>query len=271
MPRFLFVLVALAVCLDQAAAQSPNGAELGAKAKPVVDSVPAPTADSLAVPTAKVDSAAATPTAVAVGLKDSSVVPPPGTTLAVSKSDSSKVAALTADSVKSLPVAPVSAGAIVTDSSLSSRPAAVASSKDSSSLVAAPDTVAKDSVAQGSPSLAALPKVAPKDSTGGMEWKTLSDSSSDSNYAVIPPSNATPKVTTSSSSSFFPDIPPDRESRVLMYTGAGLAAVGLVAFLVFNGSTSKATTSSASTDNGGGNTPNPNAPSQKTMTIQWAP
>ena len=56
-----------------------------------------------------------------------------------------------------------------------------------------------------------------------------------------------------------------------MYTGAGLAAVGLVAFLVFNSSTSKATSSNnASTDNGGGNV-NPNAPSQKTMTIQWAP
>lgn len=266
MPRFLFVLAVLAVCLNQAAARSSNnGAESGAKAKQVVDSISAPNADSLAVPVAKGDSAVVAPGTAAVGLKDPSVVPPPDTALAVGDGDSSKAAAaLKTDSVKSSAAAPVAAGAAVVDS-------AAASSQDSSSLAATPDSAAEDSVSQGTPPpLAASPKAALKDSTGGVEWKTLSDSSSDSNYAVIPPSDATPKVT-SSSSGFFPDIPPDRESRVLMYTGAGLAAVGLVAFLVFNSSTSKATASNnTGTDNGGGNV-NPNAPSQKTMTIQWAP
>ncbi len=271
MPRFLFVLAVLAVCLNQAAARSSNGPEFGAKAKRVADSVSTPTADSLAVPVAKGDSAVVAPSTAAVGLKDSSVVPPPDTALAVGNGDFSNAAALKADSVKSPLVAPVAAGAAVVDSSSSSNPAVVVPAADSSSLAATPDTAADDSISQATPPpLAASPKAAPKDSTGGVEWKTLSDSSSDSNYAVIPPSDATPKVT-SSSSGFFPDIPPDRESRVLMYTGAGLAAVGLVAFLVFNSSTSKATSSNnASTDNGGGNA-NPNAPSQKTMTIQWAP
>lgn len=257
MPRFLFVLAVLAVCLNQAAARSSNGAESGAKAKQVVDSISAPNADSLAVPVAKGDSAVVAPGTATVGLKDSSVVPPPDTALAVGNGDSSKAAAaLKTDSAKSPSLAPVAAGAVVADSA---------------SLAATPDTAAEDSVSQGTPPpLAASPKAALKDSTGGVEWKTLSDSSSDSNYAVIPPSDAAPKVT-SSSSGFFPDIPPDRESRVLMYTGAGLAAVGLVAFLVFNSSTSKATASNnTGTDNGGGNV-NPNAPSQKTMTIQWAP
>jgi hypothetical protein len=126
-----------------------------------------------------------------------------------------------------------------------------------------PDSAAEDADSLGAPSAKA-------DSSGGMEWQTLSDSTSDSATAAVPVAKAAPPKA-SAPSGFFPDIPPDRESQVLMYAGAGLAAIGLVAFVLFNSSTSSTkTTNSGGSDNGGGTT-NPDAPSQKTMTIQWAP
>ncbi len=148
-------------------------------------------------------------------------------------------------------------------------PAVVASpSADTAPVAAVP---APDTAAKAAGTVQTVAKAA-EDSTGGMEWKTLSDTDTARAPMITEPANASAVASTTSTShhtDLLPDIPPDRESRVLLCTGGALVALGGIAFLVFNGgSRSKASSAAPSTDNGGAITPE--TPTQKNMTIKWA-
>jgi len=116
-------------------------------------------------------------------------------------------------------------------------------------------------------------RAAREEAASSMEWHTVSDSGTTPAAvgAKFPePEGKAVSRPAQRSGIPFPEVPQEEESRVLMWTGVGLAAVGLVAFFAFNGAGEKqvdAVNLNPVTDPTAGN---PDATNEKTMTIRWS-
>ncbi len=167
------------------------------------------------------------------------------------------------------------------------------SSPDSSPKVAAPglDTVPATASAPSPEQLAALKeemsrdkarrdslRAAREEAASTMEWHTVGDSGTSTTVQSAPEPAALPVVapepaaTTRSSKPRLPipEVPQEKEPNVLLWSGVGLAATGLIAWLIFtgNGSTPKEEVDlNPVTDPTAGNS---DAKTEKTMTIRWS-
>ncbi|MEN9355065.1 MAG: hypothetical protein RL318_2390 [Fibrobacterota bacterium] len=142
---------------------------------------------------------------------------------------------------------------------------------DSAAIKAAEDSVFKARAAARRDSIAA----AREEAGSSVEWRAVSDSG-DAGTApkvVGPVATIEPAVVSrpiQRSQTAFPEVPPEQESKILMWTGIGLAIAGLVAFFAISGSGEKQAEEASlnpTTDPTAGNN---DAKTQKTMTIRWS-
>lgn len=167
-------------------------------------------------------------------------------------------------------------------------------SPDSSSQVAAPslDTLPATTSVLSPEQLAALKeemsrdkarrdsvRAAREEAASSVEWHAVGDSGAPSVATQAAPElRAAPSVapdaavTTRSSKPRLPipEVPQEKEPNVLLWTGVGLAATGLIAWLIFtgNGETPKEEVDlNPVTDPTAGNS---DAKTEKTMTIRWS-
>jgi hypothetical protein len=114
-----------------------------------------------------------------------------------------------------------------------------------------------------------------EESAGAVEWHTVSDSVAPApsiqdmgKAAAVPDVAGTPQQPQRKSP--LPVVPRELEPRVLLWTGVGLAGVGIVAWFLFtsaDGKVPQAADLDQATDPTSGNA---NAMTQKTMTIRWS-
>lgn len=121
-------------------------------------------------------------------------------------------------------------------------------------------------------------RAAREEAASSMEWHSVSDSGTSATIQAGPEPGALPAVapepaaTTRSAKPRLPipEVPQEREPNVLLWTGVGLAATGLIAWLIFtgNGTAPKEEVDlDPVTDPTAGNS---DAKTEKTMTIRWS-
>ena len=121
-------------------------------------------------------------------------------------------------------------------------------------------------------------RAAQEEAASTMEWHTVGDSGTSATVQLSPEPNPSlsvasePAVTTRSSKPRLPipEVPQEQEPNVLLWAGVGLAATGLIAWLIFTGhreTPKEEVDLNPVTDPTAGNS---DAKTEKTMTIRWS-